>query len=92
MEYLRTMRSLPILFCLALAACLPAPAENQAGLGPNGFPRLLDQSQLAALWAGPSTLNVGAPDPAAAIAARIAALRTRAAALRAYSFDNSALQ
>lgn len=86
------MRVSIILFCLALAACLPALPERMGEALSGDYPRLLNQSELAALWAGPAETQVPTPDLAAGMAARLAALRARAETLRAYRFDNSALQ
>ena len=86
------MRLLLILPCLALAACLPALPERISEALSGDYPRLLNQSELAALWAGPAETQIPTPDLAAGMAARLAALRARAETLRAYRFDNSALQ
>lgn len=86
------MRVSLILLCLALAACVPALPERMSEAFSGEYPQLLNQSELAALWAGPAETQIPAPDIAGGMAARLAALRTRAETLRAYRFDNSALQ
>jgi len=86
------MRPLMILACLALAACLPALPNRLSEAFSGDYPRLLNQSELAALWAGPTETRIDAPDLSGGMAARLAALRARAEVLRAYRFDNSALQ
>ena len=86
------MRVSMILICLALAACVPALPERMSEAFSGDYPRLLNQSELAALWSGPSETQVPTPDLAAGMTARLAALQARAETLRAYRFDNSALQ
>ncbi len=86
------MRRLLILACLALAACLPALPGRLSESFSSDYPRLLNQSELEALWAGPAETRIAAPDLSDGMASRLAALEARAARLRAYSFDNSALQ
>ena len=86
------MRPLMILSCLALSACLPALPGRLTDVMSGDYPRLLNQSDLEALWVGPSGAELPAPDFAASTTSRLAALEARAARLRAYTFDNSALQ
>jgi|GEM_PF-794852 hypothetical protein len=86
------MRLLMILSFLALAACLPALPGRLGEAMSGDYPRLLSQSELAALWAGPTESRIAAPDLSGGMASRLAALEARARTLRAYRFDNSALQ
>jgi hypothetical protein len=86
------MRRLMILACLALAACLPAIPGRLSEAFSGDYPRLLNQSELEALWIGPTETRIDAPDLTDGMATRLAALEARAAILRAYRFDNSALQ
>ena len=86
------MRLLIIFACLALASCLPALPNRLSEAFSDDYPRLLNQSELAALWAGPTETRIDAPDLTDGMATRLAALEARAKTLRAYRFDNSALQ
>ena len=86
------MRLLMIFACLALAACLPDLPNRLSAAFSGDYPRLLNQSELEALWIGPTETRIDAPDLTDGMATRLAALEARAKALRAYRFDNSALQ
>ena len=86
------MRLLMILACLALAACLPALPQRLSEAFSGDYPRLLNQSELEALWAGPTETRIDAPDLTDGIVSRLSALEARAKTLRAYRFDNGALQ
>ena len=86
------MRLLMIFACLALAACLPALPNRLSEAYSDDYTRLLNQSELAAHWAGPTETRIVEPDLTDGMATRLAALEAHAKTLRAYGLDNSALQ